>query len=268
LKNVELFDNYRRKYLKKQIIPITLVIILIIFFTPGNFDAQAAGEFTATLRGQLYANDNDSTGDRSIEDIPEATIPLIIGSPVTISLDFSNPVKFTGNWTGITTNIPVLNDDNAASTGAFITSFIIDGEDLGSRLVPLIDHDDEGFLTIDIARQQDGNHDVYDLAGMEPFTSLEITFIVPSMPEDEAPGGFFGSQELPSENNTDVLENPVESPDPPAVDTPAPTPETAPIEHPEPHREPAVRLPDWFIPVIIGVVVVSGIIIAYALIKK
>jgi hypothetical protein len=61
--------------------------------------------------------------------------------------------------------------------------FIIDGNDLGSEIVPLINRDNSGFMTIDIARQWGGNYDAYDLAGMDPFTTLEITFIVPNMPE-------------------------------------------------------------------------------------
>jgi len=38
-------------------------------------------------------------------------------------------------------------------------------------------------MTIDVARQWGGNYDAYNLADMEPFTTLEITFIVPNMPE-------------------------------------------------------------------------------------
>jgi len=122
-------------------------------------------------------------GEWAIGDEPGALVPTIIGESTTIKMDFDGPIKFSGNWTGISTTIPVDGDEDAESTGAHITSFIVDGNDLGSKLVPLIDRDGNGFLTIDVARQWGGDYDDYDLAGMEPFTSLEITFIIPSAPE-------------------------------------------------------------------------------------
>ena len=171
--------------MKKRLLPITLAIILMMTFIPFSSTASASDEFTATLFGELDADVNTDVPEWGISDMPEASVPLLIGQPVTIFLEFSNPIKFTGNRTGISTNIPVLSDEDAESTGAFIMHFIVDGNDLGSKLVPLIDRDGNGFMTIDIARQWDGSYDEYDLAGMDPFTSLEITFIVPSMPEGE-----------------------------------------------------------------------------------
>jgi len=166
-------------------------------FIPFGLASSVSSEFIATLFGELDPDVNSDVPEWGISDIPEASVFFTVGQPATISLEFSNPIKFTGNQAGISTNIPVLNDMDAESTGAFITHFIVDGNDLGSKLVPLIDHDSNGFMAIDIARQWDGSYDEYDLAGMDPFTTLEITFIVPSMPEGEIEEELYPT-ELPS----------------------------------------------------------------------
>ena len=140
---------------------------------------------TATLLGQLDSSVNTDVPEWGIGDIPEATVPVVIGEPTTISMEFSNPIKFTGNWTGIATGIPVRSDADAEATGAHITAFVVDGNDLGSKMVPLINRDNDGWMTIDIARQWGGDYDDYDLAGMDPFSTLEITFVVPNMPLGE-----------------------------------------------------------------------------------
>jgi len=142
-----------------------------------------AKPFTATLMGQLDADVSDTVPEWGIGDIPDASVDFDYGDEVKISMQFDEPIKFTGNWTGISTDIPVIGDLDAESTGAIITSFIVDGVDLGSKAVPLINRDKGGFLAIDIARQWGGSYDDYDLAGMEPFSSLEITFTVPNAPE-------------------------------------------------------------------------------------
>jgi len=171
--------------MKKRLLLITHIIILIMTFIPFGSVATATGEFRATLYGELDSDVNADVPEWGIGDIPEASVTFEVGQPATILLEFSNPIKFTGNQMGISTSIPVISNEDAESTGAFIMHFIVDGNDLGSILVPLIDRDGNGFLTIDIARQWDGSYDDYDLAGMDPFTTLEITFIVPSMPEGE-----------------------------------------------------------------------------------
>ncbi|MCL2662490.1 MAG: hypothetical protein FWE83_04075 [Oscillospiraceae bacterium] len=141
----------------------------------------------ATLEGQLDTDVNSDVPEWGLGSIPEARAPIVIGEPSTIKMEFSNPIKFTGNWTGIATSILVANDDDAETTGAHITHFIVDGQNLGPRPIPLINRDDSGFLTIDIARQWGGSYDAYNLADMEPFTTLEITFIIPNMPEGVEP---------------------------------------------------------------------------------
>ena len=141
----------------------------------------------ATLMGQLDTDVNSDVPEWGIGDIPEARTGLVIGEPATIKMEFSNPIKFTGNWTGIATSIPVVSDEDAETTGAYITNFVVDGQDIGTRPIPLINRDESGFMTIDIARQWGGSYDSYNLAGMDPFTTLEITFVIPSMPEGEEP---------------------------------------------------------------------------------
>jgi len=164
--------------MKKRLIPITLALTLLLTLIPIRPTALASGEFTATLMGQLDADVSDAVDEWGIGDLPDASVSFNLGEIVTISMEFPEPIKFTGNWTGISTDVPVNDDDHAESIGGTILNFVVDGNDLGSRNVPLIDRDDEGFLTIDIARQWGGDWDAYDLAGMDPFTTLEITFFV------------------------------------------------------------------------------------------
>jgi len=156
----------------------------------------------ATIMGEL---DGENFGgldhNWAIGDAPGARVPVKVGEPSTIKMEFSEPAKFTGNWTGIATSIPVNSDEDAESTGAHITSFKVDGNDLGQKMVPLINRDGSGFMTIDIARQWGGDYDEYDLAGMDPFTELEITFIIPSMPEGEEEDGGLPEVDLPTHGN-------------------------------------------------------------------
>ena len=185
--------------MKKRLLPIILAIILIMTFIPFGPVAVATGEFTATLMGEL--DDNNFGGlehNWAIDSMDGAEISFDLHVPVTISLEFDEPAKFTGNWTGIGTNVPVNGDDAAAALGGQILNFVVDGNDLGSRPVPIIDRDGNGELTLDIARQWGGDYDPYGLQGMDPFTSLEITFVVGHI------GILMG--QLDSDVNTDVPE--------------------------------------------------------------
>ncbi|MDR2570165.1 MAG: hypothetical protein LBD23_07690 [Oscillospiraceae bacterium] len=164
--------------MKKRLLPIILAMILILTFIPFGPAAVASGEFTATLMGQLDSGVSDAVDEWGIGDLPEASVSFDLFKPATISMQFDEPIKFTGNWTGISTDVPVGNDEDAMRLGGQILSFVVDGDNLGSRVVPLIDRDEDGFLTIDIARQWGGDYDAYDLAGMDPFSTLEITFVV------------------------------------------------------------------------------------------
>jgi len=146
------------------------------------------GYHKATLMGQLDTSVSDSIGEWSFGDLEDASVLFEIGKEATIKMSFDEAIKFTGNWTGIATSIPVDDDEGAEATGAIITSFKVDGNDLGSKEVPLINRDNSGFMTIDIARQWGGDYDEYDLAGMDPFKELEITFIVPNMPDGSSGG--------------------------------------------------------------------------------
>jgi len=157
--------------------------------------------FSATLMGQLDTGVSDSIGEWDFGDLPDATAAFKVGREATISMKFDEPIKFTGNWTGISTFIPVDSDEAAEATGAIITSFIVDGNELGSKEVPLINRDGSGFMTIDIARQWGGDYDAYDLAGMDPFSELEITFIVPNLPDGTAGGADDGPVDFAKEGH-------------------------------------------------------------------
>ncbi|MCL1877960.1 MAG: hypothetical protein FWF80_03810 [Defluviitaleaceae bacterium] len=173
--------------MKKKLIAFVLFALLIVGL-PVLHVAAAEDVFTATLMGQLDADVSDAVDEWGIADLESASVGFSIGQEAVISMTFDEPIKFTGNWAGIATNIPIISDADAESTGAVILHFVVDGDDLGSRAVPLINRDEAGYMTIDIARQWGGDYDAYDLAGMDPFSSLEITFVVNNMPtgvEDE-----------------------------------------------------------------------------------
>jgi len=163
--------------MKKRFLPIALTLVMLMAFIPFGPAAQA-NTYEATLMGQLDTDVSDIIPEWGFGDIPEATVEFELGKPVRLIMDFAEPIKFTGNWTGISTNVPVTSNDDAELTGGVILSFLVDGQDFGHKRVPLINRDDNGFLTIDIARQWGGDYDAYDLAGMDPFTHLEIEFIV------------------------------------------------------------------------------------------
>jgi len=165
--------------MKKRLLPIFLATLLLLVFIPFG-PAAVASTFSASLLGQLDTDVSDIVPEWGIEDHPGNSVSFDYGQEVTIKMEFDEPIKFTGNWVGIATDVPVESDEDAESTGAYITSFKVDGNDLGSVLVPLINRDNSGFLTIDIARQWGGDYDDYDLANLEPYSVIEISFIVPN----------------------------------------------------------------------------------------
>ena len=165
--------------MKKRLLPISLAILMLLVFIPFG-PAASASAFTASLLGQLDTGVSDIVPEWGIEDHPGNSVSFDYGDEVTIKMEFDEPIKFTGNWVGIATDVPVVDDDDAESTGAYITAFKLDGVDLGSVLVPLINRDNSGFLTIDIARQWGANYDDYGLADLEPYSTIEISFIVPN----------------------------------------------------------------------------------------
>jgi len=176
--------------MKKKILLITIIIIYISTFIPfvtaANTisilspapDNQLAGDFTATLFSQMEITVSDVIGEWELGNIPEASVEFKLFEPVTISLEFEEPVKFTGHWANIQTNVPVVGDFEALMIGGKILSFIVDGEDLGSRPVKIIDRDRDGSLTLDLTQWWDGGYDPYGLVMMEPFLSIDITFVI------------------------------------------------------------------------------------------
>lgn len=171
--------------MKKRFLPIAMTILLVMALIPfGGITLADSGEYTAYIAGQVDIDVSTAVEEWGIENLPDASTTVTIGEEATISMSFDEPIKFTGNWTGITIDIPIESDLHAGTTGAKILSFKTDGKDHGSRVVPIINRDGGGNLCIDIARQWGGDYDPYDLAGMEPFSSLEIIFIVPNEPSD------------------------------------------------------------------------------------
>jgi hypothetical protein len=159
----------------------TLLCTLLVMACLPVFTASAE-VFEATLMGQLDADVSSYVDEWGIGDLPSASVNFSLGQEATISMSFGEPIKFTGNWTGISTNVPVASDEDAEALGGGIVSFVVDGVDLGMRYVPLINRDDSGFLTIDIARQWGGDYDAYDHPSITPLNSrhLEHTLIAGS----------------------------------------------------------------------------------------
>ena len=180
-----------KKHSRKILFVLTFV--LLVTFIPAMHVSAAHDVFTATLMGQLDTDVNAVVDEWGIADLENASVGFSIGEAAIIYLEFEEPIKFTGERVRIITSVPVIGYVDAESTNAQILSFIVDGNDLGSLGVPLISyrqltHSNEGFLAFDIANQWDGSHDSYDLAGMEPFSTLEIVFVVNNRPagmEDE-----------------------------------------------------------------------------------
>ncbi|MCL1861963.1 MAG: hypothetical protein FWF78_00165 [Defluviitaleaceae bacterium] len=146
----------------------TCVLLLLAVFAVANLTtANAAFDvFTATMVGQA---DFDYRED--------ASVGFSINHESIIFMLFDEPVTLSGDI-GIRTNIPVISNADAASTGAFIHSLVIDGVELGAAEVPLVN--DGGYLRFDIVR---GSDDVYNFAEKRPFSRMELTFVVINMPE-------------------------------------------------------------------------------------
>jgi hypothetical protein len=230
---------------------IACLALLIAFASVVPVNA-AVDVFTATLLGQLDTDVSTVVDEWGIGYLEDASVGFSIGQEAIIHMTFDEPIKFTGNWAGIATNIPVIGNADAESTGARILHFVVDGNDLGSREVSLINRYESGYMTIDIARQGDVSHDAYDLAGMEPFSTLEIVFIVENMP--------LGVEDAPYEPAAP------EEPVAPAVEE---VEQRAAVDdEPADTADDDSGFPGWAIGAIVGGVIVLGIIIVVCRPKK
>ncbi|MDR0326208.1 MAG: hypothetical protein LBI19_08965 [Oscillospiraceae bacterium] len=164
--------------MKRKKFALTFALLFALLITLAPAMPAAAATYEAKLEGQLDNEVNADVEEWGIGDLPGATVSFELGAETTITMEFDAPIKFTGNWTGIATNVPVDSDEDAEAVLGGITSFKVDGNELGARKVPLINRDNGGTLTIDIARQWGGEYDAYGLIEMAPFSKLEITFIL------------------------------------------------------------------------------------------
>lgn len=162
---------------------ILLVVTLLAALFPMTSANAAFDVFTATLIGQMDMDVSRSVDEWGIGYLEDASVGFSINQEAIIFMLFDEPVKFTGNRVGIKTNIPVIGDTDASTTNARIVSFVVDGVELGGRDVPLVNRDGMGYMKLELAKAYNGAHDAYDFANMPPFSRLEITFIVPNLPE-------------------------------------------------------------------------------------
>ena len=159
---------------KKTVLAFALLAALLMTFAPAL--PALAADYEAKLEGQLDTDVNPDVPEWGIGDLPGAVVSFNLGEEAVITMEFDAPVKFTGNWTGIATNVPVESDEDAEAVMGGITSFKVDGKEIGAFKVPLINRDNSGYLTIDIARQWGGEYDAFGLIDMEPFSKIEIGF--------------------------------------------------------------------------------------------
>jgi len=141
-----------------------LLVFLMTTNTYAAVDAFHAG-FSAML--------SDENGTAT--ELDDATTTFSIGEQAIIFARFDTPVKISGGNAWFNTNIPVIGDADAASTGAEILSFTIDGNELdisGSQTTKA--HVLGDYLSIEI--------EPHIFANAEPFTMMEILFVVNNPP--------------------------------------------------------------------------------------
>ena len=110
----------------------------------------------------------------------DAVADIPIGQEAVIFLTFDEPRVFTSDHVYILTTIPVIGDNDARSTNARITSFIVDGNDIGGGGLPV--RGGGGSLALEIARH---GHDPFNIADLAPFSVLEIWVYVGNYPTGE-----------------------------------------------------------------------------------
>ncbi|MCL2198482.1 MAG: hypothetical protein FWB80_06125 [Defluviitaleaceae bacterium] len=228
---------------------ILLTITLLAALIPATPAYAAFDVFTATLTGQMDMSVSHSVDEWGIGYREDASVGFSVNHEAIIFMLFDEPVRFTGNRIGIKTNIPVIGDTDAASTGAFIHSLVIDGVELGAVEVPLINRD--GYMYFDIARGYNGVHDVYGFADKRPFSRIELTFVVQNMP-------------LGVEDPVEEPEEEQEEPEIAPISESITEVEIQPAQPPEDEGQGTFR--PWV--VIVGIVILALIFIGVKLSKK
>ncbi|MCL1842290.1 MAG: hypothetical protein FWF79_00585 [Defluviitaleaceae bacterium] len=231
---------------------LAMLIILPAVPASGAFDV-----FTGTLLAELDAGVNVPAwgfGDEM------ASVSFSINQESIIFMTFDEPIAFAGD-AAIVTNIPVIGNADAESSGARVLSFIVDGNDYGARDVPLVSHENSGFLAFDLART--GEHDFYNLAGLEPFTRLEITFIVNNLP--------IGVEDPPEEEILapapiqETVDGTDDIPDEtPTVDEASPAEDVSPADE----DEEGDGFPGWVIGLLITALVAGLMVLVFRILTK
>lgn len=148
----------------KRKIAILLTLALLVALLPVmHVSAAHDVPFNAILMGQL------DSGEHTADDV-SGSAPFSLGQDYFIAMTFDEPVSFVSD-VFIHTNIPVEDSADAETTGARIISFVVDGTDLGEPDIWLGKHEYSGYMTINL-----------ELGEIEPFSALEINFIVNNAP--------------------------------------------------------------------------------------
>ncbi|MCL2223448.1 MAG: hypothetical protein FWB96_00600 [Defluviitaleaceae bacterium] len=149
-----------------------ILLILLVAFLPTANAFAAVDNFTATFHGRIV----DAGEETTTADHEDASITFSFGEETILFMRFDEPVSFMSDYARITTNIPVIGTTDALSTGARLTNFILDGNEVQSaEIFPTMGGD--GFLVMAI-----GGNEYSMLTGTDPFTTLEIHFLVANAP--------------------------------------------------------------------------------------
>jgi hypothetical protein len=147
------------------------IIVAIAMF--GALAIGASAAYNAELLGQMNTDISELIGEWDFGDVAGNSVSFEMGKPFTLKLSFAEPVGFSGNWVGLSTNVPVA-DDEAAEAIPISISIKADGATLSQNGISMINRDNSGFLTIDLARQWGGDYDHFGLANLA-FSEIEIT---------------------------------------------------------------------------------------------
>ncbi|MCL2577316.1 MAG: hypothetical protein FWE27_04615 [Defluviitaleaceae bacterium] len=146
-----------------------MIFILLIAFLPTVSAFAAVDAFTATFTASL----EDENGAVILND-EDASITFSLGEQTIIFMRFDDPTRFTSDYASIDTNLPVISNMDAQSTGAQLLSFMIDGDYFSSEGIPIISPvptlETRGYLSLDL--------NLLELTNAEHFTTLEIQFLV------------------------------------------------------------------------------------------
>ncbi|MCL2047459.1 MAG: hypothetical protein FWG87_01915 [Defluviitaleaceae bacterium] len=166
--------------MKKLVLAVQIFILVVAPLNVlGAFDVH-----NAMLTAELAYRDGTPLPNTNMRE--DASVSFSIGQEAIIYMTFDEPVRFTGSRVAIDTDILVSGRAAARTSHMKILSFIVDGRDLGGRDQWHFHSDEPDYMKFAVTcRWAECDYDTYDVTALRPFTTLEITFVVPDMPVEE-----------------------------------------------------------------------------------